>query len=55
MPGVVIFDLRGAQMAERRVEPPMIVNCPSLGARFGNVMVWTPPTQRHRGAIAWSS
>jgi outer membrane usher protein len=20
-----------------------------------DVMVWTPPTQRHRGAIAWSS
>jgi transposase-like protein len=26
-----------------------------LCALLGNVMVWTPPTQRHRGAIAWSS
>ena len=26
-----------------------------LRAVFDNVMVWTPPTQRHRGAIAWSS
>ena len=24
-------------------------------ALLANVMVWTPPTQRHRGAIAWSS
>src|SRR5580704_17794859 len=25
------------------------------GKPNGDVMVWTPPTQRHRGAIAWSS
>jgi hypothetical protein len=49
MPGVVIFDLRGAQMAERRVEPPMIVNCPSLGARFGNVTEPTYALRAYRG------
>jgi transposase len=24
-------------------------------AEKADMMVWTPPTQRHRGAIAWSS
>jgi hypothetical protein len=28
---------------------------PLNGKPTNNVMVWTPPTQRHRGAIAWSS
>jgi hypothetical protein len=32
---VVIFELRGAEIAERRVEPPMIVNLVEQAGKIG--------------------